>query len=181
MSGCLTADGQQRSGSPCTPNPHDCSLQLLAHKNQETWQTRQHQQGNALQQRPSAALPQASASRAASVPRPAAGAAAELDSPRGSTQQSDLGDSGLAVPMLESGLSPTPILQGPSVYRWASSEPGVKDEELRSLDSLPPGSSVDGQGFGGHATMQVSCARNSCCGLKSNQQRYRQPWGREGE
>eukprot|EP00891_Asterochloris_glomerata_P007971 jgi/Astpho2/7971/Aster-06568 len=128
--------------------------QLLAHKNQETWQTRQHQQGNALQQRPSAALPQASASRAASVPRPAAGAAAELDSPRGSTQQSDLGHSGLAVPMLESGLSPTPILQGPSVYRWASSEPGVKDEELRSLDSLPPGSSVDGQGFGGHATMQ---------------------------
>ena len=91
------------------------------------------------------------------MPMPADEAAAELDSFRSSAQQSDLGDSGLAVPMLESGLSPTPILQGPGVYRWASSEPGVKDEELRSLDFLPPGSSMDGQGCGGHVTTQVGC------------------------
>ena len=108
-----------------------------------------------LQQHPSEVPPQEGASRAATVPRRAGEAAAELDLLRDSAQQSGFGDSALAVPILKSGLSPTPILQGPSVYRWAPSEPGVKDEELRSLDSLPPGSSVDGQGFGGHATMQV--------------------------
>ena len=130
---------------------------MLARKNQETWQNRQHQQGNALQQHPSEDLPQAGASPAASVPTPAGEAAAEPDSLRESTQQSVFGESEVAAPMLVSGLSPTPILQGPSVYRWASSEPGVKDEELRSLDSLPPGSSADGQGFGEHVTMQVGC------------------------
>ena len=124
-------------------------------------------------------LPQAGASRAASAPTSADQAPAELDSFRSSTQQSDLGDPGLAVPMLESGLSPTPILQGPGVYRWASSEPGVKDEELRSMDSLPPGSSIDGQGFGGHATMQVGrrLCRVQLLGSTSHLQRCMQPLG----
>ena len=113
------------------------------------------------------------------MPTSAGETAAELDSFRSSTQQSDLGDSGLAVPMLESGLSPTPILQGPGVYRWASSEPGVKDEELRSMDSLPPGSSIDGQGFGGHASMQVGCmlCRGQLLDSTSHLQRCMQPLG----